>query len=138
MDILAHPWIKIILACVIGLWAGFDHAFQALLILMCIDIASGTYKAWKLKQLSSSCSYEGLVRKVYILLLIGAVEVVDRYGQEVFGLSVPASEVVAGWFAVRELISIVENSAEVGVNLPPWLKDALAKLDGAPSPGGSQ
>ncbi len=143
-SVLGHPFLKLIGAFVAAAWLGFDWAFQLLVIGMCIDIVSGMVKAYKLHKLSSSYSRDGILKKLGILLLILLVEAMERYGADRIGLVVPSlvgtniplSELAAIWFVKGEAISVVENLAAVGVNLP-WLTDALAKIgDSAPAPQG--
>ena len=109
-----------LLAAVFG---GWDALEGALLTLMVIDYISGVVKAVYKKELSSSTGFEGILKKVMIMLVLAAACSVERaIGAE--GLR----EIVITFFAANEAISILENAAEILPNMPDKLKDILLQI----------
>ena len=94
-----------------------------LLVLMMCDIAIGTIVAWTDKKISSSTSFRGIGKKVIMLIAVGVGAAV---GQEA---KMPLGQIIAGYYCVTELWSIIENMAMVGVPFPPQVMDVLEKLN---------
>jgi toxin secretion/phage lysis holin len=104
-------------------WINTKPIIPALLILVILDWLSGVCRACITKSLSSSISWRGMVRKVFMLLLIGVAAVLQP-----FAGGLPLTELVALAFVVVESLSIVENAAASGIPIPRALADVLAKL----------
>lgn len=94
-----------------------------LLVLMMCDIAIGTIVAWTEKKISSSTSFRGIGKKVIMLIAVG---VGASVGKEA---NMPLGQIIAGYYCVTELWSIVENMAMAGVPFPPQIIDVLEKLN---------
>ncbi|KEF40106.1 toxin secretion/phage lysis holin [Schinkia azotoformans MEV2011] len=103
---------------------GFGLAFAVLLGMMIIDYATGILAAIVNKNLNSSIGRNGFIRKMYIILLIGAIYLL---GQAVQGLSYVGDGVTIAYIVI-EFISITENGGKLGVPMPTQVKKVIAVL----------
>lgn len=104
---------------------GLGLAFTVLLGLMVIDYATGLMVAIYKKNLSSRVGSRGFIRKLYVILLIGAVYLIEQVTFEQVGY---IADGVAVAYCVMELVSIVENGGKLNVPLPKMLKDLILVL----------
>lgn len=95
-----------------------------------IDYATGLMAAKYRKEntISSYKSFKGIVKKVSMWLLVVVGAIVDeliKYAAQTVGITVPFTFliacVVAVWIVCNELISILENIKDIGVNIPTFL-----------------
>ncbi|WP_010498557.1 phage holin family protein [Paenibacillus elgii] len=105
---------------------GLGVAFTILLVLMMVDYATGLMAGYVRKELSSRIGIAGLIRKTYIIILVGCVYLVE--------ISVLKSNGVIGdgvviAYSVIEFLSIVENGGKLGVPLGP-LANVIAAIKG--------
>lgn len=112
-------------------WLGI-LAIPVLLLVGCnlIDYATGLVAA-KYRQdggISSYKSIRGIFKKIgmWLLIIVGSfMDILIQYAVECvgLGLTVPfvVATVVAVWLVVNEIISILENLIDIGVNMPPFL-----------------
>jgi toxin secretion/phage lysis holin len=104
-------------------WVAALPMLGILILLMGLDVLTGLIAACITRQLSSSASWVGMLKKVMMLALIAAGVCMEQlYGE------VPWSHLVSMLFCVTELISITENAAKAGIPLPRQLTDFLLKL----------
>lgn len=107
------------------LWGGWDAVFTALVVLACMDYATGWVAAWVHRRLSSDIGRRGIAKKVGMFIVVAVCNIVDQLG----GLGEPILRTVAIWWYIgNEALSVVENLAEVGVPIPERLRQALAVL----------
>lgn len=111
-----------------GLWMGLDVAVRVLVLLMGLDIATGLAAAFASKTLDSRAGWRGMSRKVVTLGVVGAAAVIDPH------VSVPLTQIVAGFYAASELTSLAENAALAGVPIPRALREALRQWQERPDP----
>lgn len=78
--------------------------------------------------ISSYKSFKGIAKKVSMWLLVVVGAIIDeliRYAAQTVGITVPFTFliacVVAVWLICNELISILENIKDIGVNIPTFL-----------------
>lgn len=109
----------------ISFWGGWDSLIAALITLIAIDYVTGVMKAVYSKKLSSEIGYRGLMKKVLILIVVGAAVVL----QAVLPENVPLREITIVFFLCNEGISILENAATM-IPIPKKLKDILLQLRG--------
>ena len=97
-------------------------AYEVLFILVMIDVATGTMVAWKRHKLSSVRFFQkGIYLLLYFLLLISAHQV-----ERLIEIPLIELEVVTAYFlAISEFISIMENSASLGIPFPNWIMEKL-------------
>jgi toxin secretion/phage lysis holin len=76
----------------------------------------------------SEIAFEGIVKKVckWVIVAIGAaMDWLLGYAAGAVGISLPVHSVVASltaiWLIADEIVSILENMADIGVALPPFL-----------------
>ena len=100
---------------------GIGLAVVVLIGVMAIDYATGLMAAWHNQELSSRIGTRGFVRKLYVLLLIGALSITETL---VFGSEHVADGVAIAYIAV-ELISITENGVKMDAPMPGALKKLL-------------
>lgn len=112
---------------------GWDTGLQTLVILMAVDYVTGVLCAlvWKKSPKStdgafeSNASFQGLLRKMAILLCVLIACRVDAYtGTEL------ARDAVILFFIANDGLSIVENLGIMGVPIPPAIQNAFAALKG--------
>ena len=114
-----------------NLLGGMDTILHALMFLVIFDYITGLVKAWKLKEISSSVGFHGLVKKVLIFAVVAvAVEV-----EKVLGGAIPLREIVIMFYLSNEGISFLENIAEF-LPLPEKLKEAFQQIRGYEQPAG--
>lgn len=95
-----------------------------------IDYITGLFAA-KYRQdggISSYKSIKGIIKKVcmWLLVVVGAwIDILINYTIHTAGveLALPfvVATVVAVWLVVNEIISILENMIDIGVDMPPFL-----------------
>ena len=116
-------------------WLGI-LAIPVLLLVGCnvIDYITGLMAA-KFRQdgkISSYKSVRGITKKVcmWMLVIVGSfMDILIQYAVEVAGLGITipfvVATLVAVWLVVNEIISILENLADIGVDLPPFLMPVM-------------
>lgn len=94
-----------------------------LLVLMVCDVAIGTIVGWITKQISSTTSFRGIGKKVIMLIAVGVGAAVGKEA------NMPLAQIIAGYYCITEMWSIVENMAKAGVPFPDQVIQALEKLN---------
>ena len=106
----------------IYLLGGWDTLIQVLIILMVLDYVTGILKGLYIQKLSSKTGRQGIIKKLLILILVAVSVMCEKIG-------IPAMrEMTIMFFAVNESISILENSAEMGIPIPQKLKSSLLQI----------
>lgn len=106
---------------------GIGVAFSVLLGMMVLDYITGLMVGYVNKELSSSIGKKGLAKKVYIILLIFAVHLIQKLGFDLAGYTADGLAIA---YAFLELLSIIENGGKIGAPVPQRLRDAIAALKG--------
>ena len=104
---------------------GFDGFLYALIAFTVIDYITGVMCAITDKKLSSSVGFKGICRKVLIFTLVGIGNIVDVY---VLGQGGVLRTAVIFFYLSNEGVSIMENTAHLGLPIPTKLKDVLEQL----------
>ena len=124
-------WAKIQIAATgIGGWLGYfmgglDGLLIALLVFMVLDYLTGMMCAVVDRKLSSAVGFRGIFKKVLILLLVGVANIVDVH---VVGSGSALRGAVVCFYLSNEGLSLLENTAHIGLPGPEPLKNALAQL----------
>ena len=124
-------WAKIQAAITgLGSWlglflGGMDGLLYALIIFATIDFLSGILVAIEEKKLSSSVGFKGIARKVLMFCLVGISHTLDVH---VVGSGSALRTATICYFLSNEGVSLLENSACLGLPIPDKLKDTLAQL----------
>lgn len=109
----------------IYLLGGWDIALQCLLLAIVFDYVSGMIKAFHTKTLSSRIGFQGILKKVGILLIVMLGVLVDR----VTGNTGAVRTLVIYYFVANEGLSLIENLGQCGVPIPASIKKALKALN---------
>ena len=104
---------------------GVDGFLYALIAFTVIDYITGVMCAITDKNLSSSIGFKGICRKVLIFSLVGIGNIVDVY---VLGQGGVLRTAVIFFYLSNEGVSILENSAHLGLPIPEKLKEVLEQL----------
>lgn len=113
-------------------------AIPVLLLVSCniIDYVTGIIAAkYREQNVDSYKGIRGIAKKVCMWLLVVVGAIVDqllKYASATVGITIPftflVACVVAVWLICNELISILENISDIGVNLPPFLDGIIKNL----------
>ena len=118
-----------VVGSVIANWlGGWDAALAVLISMMVIDFLTGLAVAFVFKKspksncggVSSAASFKGLTKKVVILILIGMAAMLDT----VLGVVFMRTTAIL-FYIGSEGLSILENTALMGVPYPSFIKKAL-------------
>lgn len=122
---------------VIFSWLGV-LAVPVFLLVGCniIDYVTGLLAAkYRDEAVSSYKGIRGIIKKVCMWLLIGVGWMMDtliKYTVTTVGLAIElpfiVATVVAVWLICNELISILENMIDIGVNIPPFLMPLVKRI----------
>ncbi len=122
-------WIQIAFSALGGFvgWflGGADSFLYALLAFVIIDYITGILCAVADKSLSSEVGFKGICRKVLIFALVGIGNIVDIY---VMGEAGILRTAVIFFYLSNEGVSLLENSAHLGLPIPEKLKTVLSQL----------
>lgn len=112
---------------------GYDGLLYALVVFMIADYITGVMCAAADKKLSSEVGFKGICRKVLILMLVGIANLLDV---QVIGTGAVLRTAVIFFYLSNEGVSLLENSAHLGLPIPEKLKEILVQLhDRAESDG---
>ena len=107
------------------LFGQLNGLFYAVIAMMAIDYITGVVVAVLDKKLSSEVGFRGLVKKLFILVLIAVAHIIDA---QVIGTGAALMTAVMLFFIANEGISILENAATLGLPIPQKLRDVLEQL----------
>lgn len=131
MDIVVRIF-KGLAGAVASFFLGLHAMIQLLVYAIVADIATGILRAWVNKDISSEVTRRGVARKAMILIAVAAAEIAGKYlGFRItmpWGAEWGIGAAVAGYYAVHEAISILENLGAAGVPFPEFLKGRLVRL----------
>jgi toxin secretion/phage lysis holin len=132
--------LKMVIVGAIGALTSFLGilAIPVYLLVGCnlIDYITGIIASkYRGEKLSSYKGIRGIAKKVgqWLLILIGAwLDILIRYA--VVNAGIPwnfpflVSIIVAVWLVVNEMLSILENLVDIGVQLPPFFKPIIKRI----------
>lgn len=127
MDTKIISIIKGVSTAIGSIWSfivgAMGWAFPTLVIFMAADYISGVMAGAVNGGLSSAVGRKGFLKKVYVLMLIGAVYLLERtlFGTQHLGDGVTVA------YIIIEFISLAENGGKLGVPLGP-VKNIIAML----------
>ncbi|WP_123053095.1 phage holin family protein [Clostridium sp. JN-1] len=105
---------------------GVDGFMYALITFVIIDYLTGLMVAVLEKKLSSEVGFRGIFKKVLIFVFVGIGNIVDV--QLIKNGSAIRTATIF-FYISNEGISIMENSAKIGLPVPKKLQDILAQLN---------
>lgn len=106
---------------------GFDGFLYALLILVITDYLTGFMVALIERKLSSQIGFRGIFKKVLIFTFVGIGHVIDT---EIIGDGSAVRTAVIFFYMSNEGISIIENSAKIGLPVPDKIRKVILNLKG--------
>ena len=114
----------------VGGWLGWflggcDGLIYALLVFAVLDYITGLMCAVADHKLSSAVGFRGICRKVLIFALVGVGHVLDT---QVIGTGSILRTAIIFFYLSNEGISLIENSAHLGLPVPEKLKVVLEQL----------
>lgn len=104
---------------------GTDGFLYALLAFVILDYITGVMVAAIQKKVSSEVGFKGICKKVLIVILVGMANIVDV---QIIGNGSAIRTAVIFFYLSNEGISILENTALIGLPVPQKLKDVLEQL----------
>ena len=108
------------------LLGGVDGFMYALITFVVIDYITGLMVAVLERKLSSEIGFRGIFKKVLVFVMVGIGNIVDvhliRNGSAI-------RTAVIFFYISNEGISIIENSAKIGLPIPQKLKQVLKQLN---------
>lgn len=106
------------------LFGAWDAPIQMLILAILIDYITGVFRSIIKKDLNSSVGFKGIIKKLLILTVAAASNIIDV----MTGGAMLIRTIVINVLAANELLSIIENAGECGVPIPKSLRNAIAKL----------
>ena len=115
------------------LWGGWSQPMTVLCIMMALDYVSGVVVALVFRKspktetggMSSVIGFKGLLRKLFLILLVAAAYQVDR----MIGTNY-IRDAVAIAFIANEALSLLENAGLMGIPIPKVLLRGIDVLKG--------
>lgn len=95
-----------------------------LFLLSILDVISGLLTAGIKGEVSSPASFQGMLKKAFMFLIVGMAAALNPFVN-----GVPVLGGTAGYFCVTEAISIIENAGKAGIPIPPILTKAVKQLN---------
>ena len=105
---------------------GLDGFLYALIAFIVIDYLTGIMVAVLEKKLSSEVGFRGIFKKVLIFSLVAVAHIIDA---EVIRTGSAIRTAVIFFYLSNEGISILENTAKIGLPIPSKLKTVLEQLN---------
>lgn len=122
--------IQIVIAAVGGyigyFLGGLDSFLYALIAFVVIDYLTGIMVAVLEKKLSSEVGFRGIFKKVLIFSLVAVAHIIDA---ELIRTGSAIRTAVIFFYLSNEGISILENTAKIGLPIPSKLKTVLEQLN---------
>ena len=107
------------------LFGQLNGLFYAVIAMMAIDYVTGVLLAAVNGRLSSRTGFRGIVRKLFMIMLIAVGHIIDA---QVIGTGAALMSAVELFFVANEGISVLENAAALGLPIPQKLRDVLEQL----------
>lgn len=118
-------------------WFGI-LAIPVLILVLCnlIDYITGLVASkYRNETINSYKGFHGIVKKICMWLLVVIGALIDQlllYAGKTVGITLPFTYlvacVVAIWLICNEIISILENIVDIGVELPPFLAPIVKNI----------
>lgn len=105
---------------------GWDGFLYALVVFVVLDYLTGVMVAILERQLSSEIGARGIFKKVLIFSLVAVAHIIDS---DIIETGSTIRTAVIFFYLSNEGISILENTAKIGLPIPAKLKTVLEKLN---------
>lgn len=105
---------------------GIDGFMYALITFVVIDYVTGLMVAVLERKLSSEVGFRGIFKKILIFIMVGIGNIIDV---NVIKSGSAVRTAVIFFYISNEGISIIENSAKIGLPVPEKLKELLKQIN---------
>lgn len=103
-----------------------SNMFNVLILFIILDYISGFFRAIVEQKLSSQIGYKGILRKIFILVIISVSYLIDEY--IIMAETKSMTLIVTMFYISNEGISILENANKIGIPIPNKLKQVLLSV----------
>jgi len=122
-------WIQLGIAAIGGvlggILGGLDGFLYALIAFVVIDYITGVMCAVVDKKLSSEVGFKGIFKKILIFAMVAVGHTLDIH---ILGSGAALRTAVIFFYIANEGLSLLENTARLGLPVPDKLKAVLAQL----------
>jgi len=116
------------IGAVFGWFLGdMDSFIYVLIAFVVVDYITGVLRAIVEKKLSSQIGAQGITKKAAIFLIVGVAHLADVC---LFQGGNALRTAILFFYISNEGLSLLENTAAIGLPVPERLKDALSQLHG--------
>lgn len=105
----------------IFLFNDIDLRFKYLITVIILDIITGLIKAFIKKEINSSISFKGILKKFSYFVILSISVILGN----ILGINNILRDIVIYSLILNEIISILENITEVGIKMPKVLMTSL-------------
>lgn len=132
----AQAWVTVAVSAVMDFLGILAFPVGLMVIANVIDYITGLFASkYRDEQISSYKGMRGIIKKVCMWLLVVVGAVIDgliKYTTQTMGFNIQlpfiVATLVAVWIIVNEIISILENLIDIGVNPPPFLMPLARRI----------
>ncbi len=131
-----QAWVTIIISAIMDFLGIL--AIPVFLMVGCnlIDYITGLIASkYRNEKMNSYKGMRGIAKKVCMWLLVVVGAIVDeliKYATQTMGFNIQipfiVATLVAVWIVVNEIISILENIVDIGIDLPPFLMPIVRRI----------
>lgn len=136
---MKENFLQILFATVTGAIVAYLNVllvpFLVLIIVMIIDYITGMAQAYVSHTLNSRIGVVGIIKKISYITAVAVGIVADYLISSALmqvGIDIKINYcigmIVTIWFIINELISVLENLAEIGIPLPNFLVSIVKRL----------
>jgi toxin secretion/phage lysis holin len=118
--------VTVIGGCFGYILGGLDGFLYALIVFVVIDYLTGIMVAVIERRLSSEIGFRGIFKKVLIFALVAIAHIID---EQLIQNGSTIRTAVIFFYLSNEGISILENTARIGLPIPKKLKSILVQLN---------
>lgn len=121
-------FFAMVTAAVLGWFSNMPDVIRVLLLVMAFDILAGASVAVIKRKLSAPIAWSGVGKKAVTLIVVGLTYTVSDMivGAD---LAAPIGQAIAGFYIYVEVVSVLQNAANVGIPIPDFLKNALDSIN---------
>lgn len=113
-----------VMALVLTVSPASYNAIGVFILLAMLDFCMGVIHAAIRRRLRSRSLTDGALRKTSIVVLLCAVAIM----QSVLQMGALLLDTLVVYYAVGEVLSIIEHAEQMGVPIPQWLRSRLSRF----------
>ena len=102
-----------------------DGLLIALVVFVVVDYITGVMVAVSERKVSSAVGYKGILKKIFLLIMVGVAHVLDAH---VMNTGSMLRTAVIFFYLSNEGISIIENAGKLGIPVPEKVRKVLEQL----------